>query len=358
LQSENLASCAAIAFKSFIAVEQSLKNNIHHKEKHKMAWIGIQDSALTKLKRLSFLSQMTRAQVFCALADLWHGTQTEFIAETTKEEILFFSLSSSDETFSIDQKEKFFDALIKLNFITPNDDALYKINGNSDHIAKIKSAKLKSAKGHDAKRQKKLSTKPTKTKQELLDKTLPGAIPEALREATPEALPDSDTDSDSDSVPDSSLSLERERGKREKKTAHSSSVPPPPEFLKLFEIWNAECRELSKALKPTQSRQNRMRERWKENPSLEFWTRIVKKMAESSFCNGNNERGWKADFDFLLKPDTFAKVLEGKYENKEKKKNTYLDGYADDFGRHDKPQQAIDPKVKSFINGLANAKRF
>lgn len=333
--------------------------NIHHyKGKHKMAWIGIQDSALNKLKRLSFLSQMTRAQVFCALADLWHGTQTEFIAETTKEEILFFSLSNSDETFSIDQKEKFFDALIRLNFITPTGDALYKINGNSDHISKIRSAKLKSAKGHDAKRQKKLSTKPTETKQELFDKTLPGAMPEAMPQTVPETLPDSDSDSDSDSVPDSALSLERERGKRKKTKAHFSSASPPPEFLKLFEIWNAECRELPKALKPTQSRQKHMKERWKENPSPEFWTRIVRKMAESSFCNGSNGRGWIADFDFLLKPDTFAKVLEGKYENKGKKKNTYLDGYADDFGRHEKTQEAIDPKVKSFINGLANAKRF
>lgn len=101
-----------------------------------MAWIGIQDSAMSKLKRLAFLSRMTRAQVFCALADLWHGTQTEFIVETTKEEILFFSLSSSDETFSVDQKEKFFEALIKLSFITAIDDA-YRIDGNEKRIKTI-----------------------------------------------------------------------------------------------------------------------------------------------------------------------------------------------------------------------------
>lgn len=101
-----------------------------------MASIRIQDSELNKLKRLSFLSQMTRAQVFCALVDLWHGTQTEFIAETTKEEILFFALSNSDEKFSTEQKEKFFDALIRLNFITPINDA-YRIDGNEKRIKAI-----------------------------------------------------------------------------------------------------------------------------------------------------------------------------------------------------------------------------
>jgi len=101
-----------------------------------MASIRIQDSELNKLKRLSFLSQMTRSQVFCALADLWHGTQTAFIAETTKEEILFFALSNSDEKFSIAQKEKFFDALIRLNFITPINDA-YRIDGNEKRIKAI-----------------------------------------------------------------------------------------------------------------------------------------------------------------------------------------------------------------------------
>lgn len=111
--------------------------NIHHyKGKHKMAGIRIQISELNKLKRLSFLSQMTRAQVFCALVDLWHGTQTEFIIETTKEEILFFALSNSDEKFSIEQKEKFFEALIKLSFITPIDDA-YRIDGNEKRIKAI-----------------------------------------------------------------------------------------------------------------------------------------------------------------------------------------------------------------------------
>ena len=36
----------------------------------------------------------------------------------------------------------------------------------------------------------------------------------------------------------------------------------------------------------------------------------------SKFLTGQNDRGWKADFDFILKPDKATAILEGKYSNK------------------------------------------
>ena len=35
-------------------------------------------------------------------------------------------------------------------------------------------------------------------------------------------------------------------------------------------------------------------------------------------CFGVNDRGWKADFDFLIKVNNAVKVLEGKYNGKPK----------------------------------------
>jgi hypothetical protein len=40
-------------------------------------------------------------------------------------------------------------------------------------------------------------------------------------------------------------------------------------------------------------------------------------MAASKFCCGDSDRGWSADIDFFLKPDTHVKVNEGKYDDKE-----------------------------------------
>ena len=35
----------------------------------------------------------------------------------------------------------------------------------------------------------------------------------------------------------------------------------------------------------------------------------------ATFYYGVNDRGWKADFDFLIKVNNAVKVLEGKYSN-------------------------------------------
>jgi hypothetical protein len=41
---------------------------------------------------------------------------------------------------------------------------------------------------------------------------------------------------------------------------------------------------------------------------------------QSSFLLGDNDRGWKADFDFILREDKFINILEGKYGGRKKKR--------------------------------------
>jgi hypothetical protein len=36
----------------------------------------------------------------------------------------------------------------------------------------------------------------------------------------------------------------------------------------------------------------------------------------STFCQGDNDTGWRADFDFLLQPKSLVRVLEGRYANR------------------------------------------
>ena len=43
----------------------------------------------------------------------------------------------------------------------------------------------------------------------------------------------------------------------------------------------------------------------------------INKLAnENNFLIGNNDRNWKADLDFLLRPDKATAILENKYSNK------------------------------------------
>ncbi len=48
----------------------------------------------------------------------------------------------------------------------------------------------------------------------------------------------------------------------------------------------------------------------------EYWKAAIDRIANSDFCIGKGERGWKADIDWFLKPDTAIRVIEGKYDNK------------------------------------------
>jgi hypothetical protein len=43
----------------------------------------------------------------------------------------------------------------------------------------------------------------------------------------------------------------------------------------------------------------------------------IAKVGGSSFCRGENERGWKADLDFILQAKSFPKILEGHYDNRQ-----------------------------------------
>jgi len=46
--------------------------------------------------------------------------------------------------------------------------------------------------------------------------------------------------------------------------------------------------------------------------------RVFELANNSPFLTGNNDRGWKADIDFILRDDKFVNILEGKYNSKTK----------------------------------------
>ena len=86
-----------------------------------------------------------------------------------------------------------------------------------------------------------------------------------------------------------------------------------PRLPRLARLWNEHRGNLSKVVGCSAQRTRLAEARWKENPSDEYWAGIIQQIACSDFCNGKGERGWRASFDFLVRPDTQHKVLEGKY---------------------------------------------
>lgn len=80
-------------------------------------------------------------------------------------------------------------------------------------------------------------------------------------------------------------------------------------------LWNIHSKKFPKVKACGAQRKKHAEARWRENPSEEYWADVIARLNSSEFCNGKNERGWIADFDFLIKPETANKTLEGKYSS-------------------------------------------
>jgi len=66
----------------------------------------------------------------------------------------------------------------------------------------------------------------------------------------------------------------------------------------------------------TGKRKTALRERLRDNKAfLADFQKALECILQSDFCRGNNDRQWTADFDWLMRPDTVTKLLEGKYSN-------------------------------------------
>ncbi len=120
------------------------------------------------------------------------------------------------------------------------------------------------------------------------------------------------TDTDTDSFSSS----------KKEEECRNSKVPPCP-HEKIRELYNMNCKSLPTLLKLSKQRKQRLQVRWREHPDLQWWIKLFQKVEETPFCCGDNDRGWKASFDWLIANDTNAlKVLEGKYDEPERKKKS------------------------------------
>lgn len=68
-----------------------------------------------------------------------------------------------------------------------------------------------------------------------------------------------------------------------------------------------------------QSRRSALRARLRECDGLEGWRHALTRAQDSPHCCGQNERGWTANFDFLTRQSSFAKLMEGNYDRRDRK---------------------------------------
>lgn len=85
---------------------------------------------------------------------------------------------------------------------------------------------------------------------------------------------------------------------------------------KFDHLWNSHCGPLPKVVAMNATREKKALSRWKENPDEAYWVETIKRIAASSFCRGNGNTSWVANFDWLLRPDTHLRVNEGRYDDR------------------------------------------
>lgn len=80
--------------------------------------------------------------------------------------------------------------------------------------------------------------------------------------------------------------------------------------------WN-EIKGVRKCRKLTFARKARLKNRLEEYNFNEVME-ALDKVRKSSFLTGDNDRGWRADFDFFVSATKFIKILEGCYDGEQK----------------------------------------
>lgn len=96
------------------------------------------------------------------------------------------------------------------------------------------------------------------------------------------------------------------------------------DYKKIVEFFNSETKGVFGEVRyPLSSkRQDSIRARIREH-GKEAFAEMIKKAAASEFLKGNNNRGFQATFDWLIRPSNFQKTIEGNYDNRNKENKRY-----------------------------------
>lgn len=107
-------------------------------------------------------------------------------------------------------------------------------------------------------------------------------------------------------------------------TGRQDDAFPDASVQDVVDYWNAEAEKtgVPKCISLTAARRSRIRERLANTFWREHWREAAQKIKDSSFLCGHNDRKWKANIDWFIRPDTVPSILEGKYTGNTHRKAT------------------------------------
>ena len=113
---------------------------------------------------------------------------------------------------------------------------------------------------------------------------------------------------------DTERDLEGETEVEGENTLSASQAECP--FAKIRELYHKICISFPAIRAIDGNRRKAVSARWRAYKSLDTFEELFSIAEASSFLKGRNDRNWSADFDWMMKPTNFAKILEHKYDDR------------------------------------------
>lgn len=114
-------------------------------------------------------------------------------------------------------------------------------------------------------------------------------------------------------------------------------------FQTVLDLYHQICVSYPKLRKPSTARQKRINARI-NSFTLDDFRLLFEKAEASDFMKGKNDRGWSANFDWMMNENNMLKVLEGNYDNKSSPKNKQSNQF-NNFSQRDQDLSELEKKM-------------
>lgn len=138
-----------------------------------------------------------------------------------------------------------------------------------------------------------------------------------------ETAPDSETDSDSETEQIQTQKQSRAESDSRRVASATPVGDPTIDSLETMKLAVAHWNDFARRHRPekiaevqvlSDKRKKHLAVRLREAGGIAGWDAALEKIERVPFLLGDNDEGWKVDFDFLLQQSRFIKLMEGGYE--------------------------------------------
>ena len=96
----------------------------------------------------------------------------------------------------------------------------------------------------------------------------------------------------------------------------------PIPYRQIIDLYHSACPSFPRVVQLTENRKRQIAARWADyKQGMKPFFQLFNAAEASAFLRGENDRGWRATIDWLLKAQNMAKVLEGTYGDRKGGRN-------------------------------------